>query len=344
MPALAPRPLAIDIGASKLEYALAGAKGARARIARIAIPAKMTSGRLVQLIVRICKKSRATSLGICFPGFVHDGKVLKLPNLPDVRAFDAKSVLGRKLSIPVSVENDAKCMALAVWHARGRKEDDDFIVIAPGSGIGGAIVRNGRLVRGEDNQAGEFGHMKILLARNAGASGASGHGGSRGASGPGPIKEEWEQMCGGFGIARRYALALKEKNSTKNKPALSALPNDARDISPPMRNPPLFSSLPARDRDAKHILHSSVPLAKKISNQSAAYFGLGLALIASALEPREFVIAGSVGAAYVGPLRKKVTAAFEANASDEAKDTPISPCPIPHPALWGAALLSRYGL
>ncbi len=337
MPTSAPRPLAIDIGASKLEYALAGAKGARARIARIAIPAKMTSGRLVRLIVRICKKSRATSLGICFPGFVHDGKVLKLPNLSDVRAFDAKSVLKRKLSIPVSVENDAKCMALAVWHARGRKEDDDFIVIAPGSGIGGAIVRNGRLVRGEDNQAGEFGHMKILIARNAapstagrkntlvpGASGASGHGGSRGASGPGPIEEEWEQLCGGFGIARQYALALGEKKQAKNGR--------------------FFPVIPANQRDAKHILHSSDPLAKKISNQSAAYFGLGLALIASALEPREFVIAGSVGAAYVGPLRKKVMHAFEANASDEAKDTIISPCPIPHPALWGAALLSRYGL
>ncbi len=340
-PSPASRPLAIDVGASKLEYAVADAKEkGGAKTGRVEIPGKINSSQLLRIIVTICKKSKATSLGIGFPGFVHQGKVLRLPNLPLVRPFHAKSVLERELGIPVSAENDVKCMALAIWHARGRKEDDDFIVIAPGSGIGGAIVRAGRLVRGKRSMAGEFGHMKILLAGEKNVSRAKNTPKSKSAAGtreeewaksvPALKEEEWEKLCGGFGIARQYELALKEERRIKtNRRIRAARP---------------FAALPARERDARHILHATDPLARKISSRSAAYFGLGLALIASALEPKEFIIAGSVGAAYMGPLKKEMMRAFVANASAPAGKIPVSSCPIPNPALSGAALLSYYGM
>ena len=58
-----------------------------------------------------------------------------------------------RLAIPISIENDVKCMALAQWAARGKRKDDDFLLVASGSGIGAAIVKGGRLVRGAHNTA-----------------------------------------------------------------------------------------------------------------------------------------------------------------------------------------------
>ena len=73
--------------------------------------------------------------------------------------FEMKGWLEAKTGLPVTVENDANCVLLAErWQGKA-KDIDNFLVLTIGTGIGGAIFCNGRLVHGARFRAGEFGYM-----------------------------------------------------------------------------------------------------------------------------------------------------------------------------------------
>ena len=170
--------LGIDVGASKIEY------GTAPRNSRsLSIDAEIDRKGLVDLLAEIIHSTKAARAGVVVPGYVDDGRVLALPNLPNVKSVDLRRRLQEKCRIPVYVENDVKGAALAVWHARGKRKDDRFLLVCPGSGIGTAIVSDGRLVRGAHNAAGEAGHMKLLLT--------------------GGRQAEWEKLCAGRGLEER---------------------------------------------------------------------------------------------------------------------------------------------
>ncbi|MDE1797870.1 MAG: ROK family protein, partial [Candidatus Micrarchaeota archaeon] len=183
------RLLGIDVGASKIEYGMLSG-GRLDGVLRIGTDRTLDSEGLAELLdglirgaagVRSGRGGALAGLraGIGVPGYVQDGKVKRLPNLPAVKPLDLRGALSRRLGIPVQVENDVKCMALGIWHARGRRRNDSFLLVAPGTGIGGAIVLDGKLLRGPHNTAGEFGHMEV-----------------------GGV--EWEKISGGWGIERAY--------------------------------------------------------------------------------------------------------------------------------------------
>ena len=73
--------------------------------------------------------------------------------------MNLKQKIREQIPLPVTVENDAKCGALAeVW--RGNLRDcDDGIVLILGTGVGGGIVKDGRIHRGKTLSAGEFSYF-----------------------------------------------------------------------------------------------------------------------------------------------------------------------------------------
>ena len=71
------------------------------------------------------------------------------------------SIIKEKTSLNASVENDVNCFAL--YHVL--KESNDFLMVAIGTGIGGAIVINNNIYHGISNTAGEFGTMIINNTR-----------------------------------------------------------------------------------------------------------------------------------------------------------------------------------
>ncbi len=73
--------------------------------------------------------------------------------------FEVVGQLARRVDVPFTVENDVNLAALAhAWRGEGR-QCDDFATISLGIGVGGAIVSNGRLVKGRHNAAGEVGYL-----------------------------------------------------------------------------------------------------------------------------------------------------------------------------------------
>ncbi|CAB4886033.1 unannotated protein [freshwater metagenome] len=102
------------------------------------------------------------TLGVGVPGLVtSEGVIRASPNL--VGAFDllVGPLLIEALGHPVSVDNDATCAALAEWQLGAGRGFADLIVVTLGTGIGGGLILGGRLQRGTNGFAGEFGHMVV---------------------------------------------------------------------------------------------------------------------------------------------------------------------------------------
>ena len=102
------------------------------------------------------------SLGLGMPGLVtRSGVVRSSPHLPGVTDFEVAAELSARLGRTVSVDNDATCAAVAEWKVGAGRGASDLVMVTLGTGIGGGIVANGRLLRGHNGFAGEFGHMVV---------------------------------------------------------------------------------------------------------------------------------------------------------------------------------------
>ncbi|HUO25672.1 MAG TPA: ROK family protein [Candidatus Aquilonibacter sp.] len=102
-------------------------------------------------------------IGICAPGPLDpvSGVVLNPPNLPCWRDFPLAGEVSRRYGAPVAIDNDANAAGLgeAIWGA-GRGYNNVFYFTI-GTGIGTAIVLDGRIFHGRTGGAGEGGHLSI---------------------------------------------------------------------------------------------------------------------------------------------------------------------------------------
>lgn len=106
-----------------------------------------------------------TAVGIGIPSVIEfeSGLVRSSVNVP-LRDIRLREVLGERVGLPVFVDNDATCAALAEAHDdQGRLDVRDLVMITCGTGVGGGIVIDGRIYRGATGAAGEVGHMIIGL-------------------------------------------------------------------------------------------------------------------------------------------------------------------------------------
>jgi len=117
-------------------------------------------------------------------------------NLPGWTGCNLKQLLEDKYKIPAIVDNDVNAAVIAeMWQGAGRGYKD-IVMIAIGTGVGGAVVCNGEVIRGKNWSAGEIGHM--ILYPN----GRQCNCGQKGCL---------EQYVSGTAIARTYSEVSKEK-------------------------------------------------------------------------------------------------------------------------------------
>ncbi len=120
--------------------------------------------KLVELIVDYKKDNNFEKIGIGIAGQI-DYKNDKIIHTPNINGFDnlnLKKKIKEMIGEDVEIENDVKCFALAE-NVFGRvKNYHNIVYLAIGTGIGGAIEFDNKLYRGENNIAGEFGHMIIV--------------------------------------------------------------------------------------------------------------------------------------------------------------------------------------
>jgi len=97
------------------------------------------------------------------PGAVNaqTGVIGGLSSVPYIHDFPIRKELEELFSLPVSMENDANCAALAELHQGAAKDVDHALFLVIGSGIGGTVIQSRKLHRGKDLFGGEFGYMML---------------------------------------------------------------------------------------------------------------------------------------------------------------------------------------
>ena len=157
--------IGVDVGGTKIAVASLSDAGLESP----SIMPTVTAGgqALIDEIVQAVESVRSpdtAAVGVGVPSVVEfaTGRVkssvnVKLADVP------LRTVLQERLGLPVFVDNDANCAALAEAHEDGRIVYHDLVMFTVGTGVGGGLVLGGRIYRGTTGAAGEVGHTLIGL-------------------------------------------------------------------------------------------------------------------------------------------------------------------------------------
>jgi predicted NBD/HSP70 family sugar kinase len=104
-----------------------------------------------------------TALGIAPPGMVDTDKGLWLHGLrvAGITHIALRQILEEKFSVPVTVEDPARCITWLERSRAGGAATEPLVVLYLGEGVGAGIVLKGDLCRGANGLAGEIGHMHV---------------------------------------------------------------------------------------------------------------------------------------------------------------------------------------
>lgn len=161
--------IGIDLGGTKIAGVLATPSGKV--LMDVNIPTEASKGKKkvignIKKAIHMLKNShkvklKAIGIGVPGPILYEKGIIIEAPNLPGWKRVNIKKILEKEFKIPVFVDNDANCAALAeAWFGAG-KFARNFIYMTVSTGIGGGIIIDKKIYRGATGSAGEFGHMKI---------------------------------------------------------------------------------------------------------------------------------------------------------------------------------------
>ena len=146
--------LAVDLGGTNFRYKIYGKDNIEDSL-------KKSDIDILEIFDTIFEKyPNIEGIGVSFAGFINNGKIIESPNI-DKNERDIISQLCNRYNIPVFIENDLNCAALA---ESDYYESDYLIALYSGTGIGAGIIDSGRLLKGKNGFAGEIGHIPYKKA------------------------------------------------------------------------------------------------------------------------------------------------------------------------------------
>ena len=159
--------LAIDIGGTMIKYGLVSSDGEILSTDKIETEAEKGLENILNKIDNIFKRYKKNNpVGIAVSGTGQiNGMIGKViggnPIIPNWIGTNLVKILEEKYNLPAVLENDVNCVALGEKWIGAGKDLSNFICLTIGTGIGGGIILNNQLFRGENFVAGEFGHILI---------------------------------------------------------------------------------------------------------------------------------------------------------------------------------------
>jgi glucokinase len=266
--------IGVDLGGTNLRIAAITTQGQL--LEKITLGVKVALGRdhvigeMCDAIQRLTDQYRGSGkfvgAGIGVPGIIdmETGMMRKSANLPGWSDYPVRDEIERRLGARVFLDNDAKVAALGEqWLGAGRGVDN-MAMITLGTGIGGAIILNGKIFYGMNGMAGEFGH--VTIEPNGVPCG-----------------------CGNHGCAERYASATaivrmaREAIDSGKAPALAQAASADADFS--ARS--IYNLALQGDEDARRIFH-----------RFGVALGILMAGLVNVLNLDMFVIGGGVLSAW----------------------------------------------
>ncbi|MDY0002756.1 MAG: ROK family protein, partial [Polyangia bacterium] len=219
--------------------------------------------------------SELAGVGVGVPGPVDfaQGVMVDPPNLPGFGRLPLGALLGARLGLGVALDNDANAAGLGEARYGAGQGASPLIYLTVSTGIGGAILLDGELMRGASGAAGELGHLVIQP------------GGPRcGCGGRGCL----EAVASGTAIAREARAAIE-----RGEPSLL--------LGPGGQAPASISA-----REVAEAAATGDALCQRVLAEAFTLLGLGVASLVNALNPERVVVGGglsALGDGLLGPIR-----------------------------------------
>jgi glucokinase len=275
----------VDVGGTKILAGLVGERGELSDIQRGSTPGRRVTAEaledaLTEVVTRVAGSRPLAAVGLAAAGFVDatGDRVRFAPHLP-WRDHSVRQTLSDRWGVPVVLDNDANCAAAAESAYGAAAGAASAVLITMGTGIGGAVVVDGHVLRGTNGMAGEFGHAQVMPD---GVPCECGHQGC------------WEQYASGNALVR-YA-----------RERLGREPSILEEIChgrPELLTGPMVTAA-AEEGDL---------LARQAFGSVGDWLGVGVANLVAALDPEVVVIGGGVSAAgdkLLEPARSALTRAL----------------------------------
>ncbi|MCP4179162.1 MAG: ROK family protein [bacterium] len=163
------RILSFDIGGTFIKYGILDNNGDIIIKDKFPTPKTNCKNTIPNLLSRkandLKSKHNIDAIGVSTAGQVDSikGKIVFChSNLPDFTGCEIKNIIETHTNIITYVENDANCAALGeMWHGAG-KGHKYIVCLTLGTGVGGAIIINGKIYKGFHGFAGEFSRMAVV--------------------------------------------------------------------------------------------------------------------------------------------------------------------------------------
>ncbi len=161
--------IGVDLGGTKVKLGIVTSEGRIVK--KISVPTlandgpEKSIGQIKKGIKSLLKgnKKLIQGIGIGSPGTValKKGTVENPPNLPGWGKVHLGKIISEEFKIKTHVENDANAAAIGELIYGSGKDLTSFIMVTLGTGVGGGIIFNRKLFRGDHGGAGEIGHITI---------------------------------------------------------------------------------------------------------------------------------------------------------------------------------------
>lgn len=262
-----PLTVGVDIGGTKIAAGVVDARGViLARTKRATDPEDPAGieASVVDCVRELSADHVIAGVGVAAAGFVSSDRtrVLFAPNIA-WRDHPLAERIAAEVDVPVVIENDANAAGWAEYRFGAGAGHRDMVMLTLGTGLGGAIVTDGHLVRGAFGAGAELGHLKI---NQGGHRCGCGHEGC------------WEAYVSGTALQKAARAAV-------------------------VAYPDLAASLLARAGGAKvkgvHVTQAARagdPLAVELMTRFGWWLGVGMATMTATVDPGVFVLGGGISA------------------------------------------------
>ncbi|OGU73517.1 MAG: hypothetical protein A2V93_06530 [Ignavibacteria bacterium RBG_16_34_14] len=161
--------LGIDLGGTSTKFGIVSNLGVILSKTSIPSNAELGPDEVISQIkkgikqILAQKKAKIKGIGIGAPGVINNekGTVEYPPNFPGWGRIKLGKIIQKEFGIKTLIENDANAAAIGEYIFGAGKKYNSFVMITLGTGVGGGIIFNNKIYRGEFGAAGELGHISI---------------------------------------------------------------------------------------------------------------------------------------------------------------------------------------